>query len=221
MEKKCVDGTHLVNYYASYLFYSNDLYSIRVDKHDRRYFVVQTKLTEEQRLNRAFWTTVSKQIANPHKVRCAFDYWANLDISNFQPRDIPMTDMKRLLTSRNIPQTQLFLEWFFSNMKNFTGYEQHIPFKDLENIAIEKNKLIVTTSHFYERYKEFTTETNEKKLRRNIVIPTICNILGAKKSRERFKGSRPECVLMSIKQIKDFWTSGCGYALTTLCFLED
>ena len=133
-----------------------------------------------------------------------------------------MTDMKRLLTSRNIPQTQLFLEWFFSNMKNFQAeHEQPMLFKDLKYASIEKNSLIVTTSHIFDRYKEFTLETNEKKLRQNIVIPTICNVLGGQKKRIRFKGTRAECVAMPIKQIKEFWTSGCGYSTTTLCFLED
>ena len=226
-ESKGVDGLRFANYFCSYLFFSNELFSIAVDPSDRRYFVCQTVIDEKLRKKRKFWADCARALDDFSKVRCIFDYYAALDIENFNSRDIPETDVKKLLSCRNTPQIQLFIEWLFSYKENWLkpeGCNDFLPsdFDSLEKIPVNtshENKIDLGVTWVFQRYKVFVAETNERKLRKQIVIPMFTNMLSGKISRiTRNNNSRIDMVSIEKNKLKTFWETVIGME-TNRCWL--
>lgn len=79
---------------------NNSKYAIKVDPADRRFFCLE--LSNIRAGDYAYWNEFYSKYMNDDCGQHVFHYLANLDLSTFDPKNIPMTEWKRELRNCNI-----------------------------------------------------------------------------------------------------------------------
>ena len=178
VEFKGRSGLQYINYYASYLFFSNNSMCLKLETTDRRYMVVTPRQTAKELKDRSFWNKCWGEVKDLRFITGLYQFFVGRDISNFDPTDIPMTPLRKEMMNRSKDNVACFLQWFLSpdgviaEMNPMTGDK---TLEDCENACPSQNKemLIIPRKHVFDRYKFFCSENNEKALRKNIILPNI------------------------------------------------
>ena len=219
VEYKNQSGLRYINYYASYIFFSNNSMCLKLEDSDRRYFVVTPKLTKTELKDRKFWTAAFAEAKDRRAITGIYQYLAARDLSSFNPTAIPMTPLRREMMRRSEDNVIGFIKWLLKIEHLVVGTQFNDENCDLEDFAYacansKKDGLIISRKHVFDRYKAYCLEANEKPLRKNIVIPGIFGRLNldhdrcdlkrepmhrAGMSKTDFANNRKDCILFPLE----------------------
>ena len=177
VEFKGVSGLKYINYFASYMFFSNNSMCLKLEVTDRRYAVFCPRQTAKELKDREFWKKCWAETQNKKFITALYQFFVGRDISKFDPTCIPMTPLRKEMMSRSQDNVLCFSKWFLT-ITGLVSENDMYGDKGLEGSphacpCQNKEMLIVTRKHVFDRYKKFCEESNEKPLRKNIVIPNF------------------------------------------------
>ena len=222
VEFKGVSGLKYINYFASYMFFSNNSMCLKLEVTDRRYMVITPRQTAKELKDREFWKKCWDETQNKKFITALYQFFVSRDISKFDPTDIPMTPLRKEMMSRSQDNVLCFSKWFLT-ITGIVAEDDMYGDKGLEGCphacpCQNKEMLIVTRKHVFDRYKKFCEENNEKPLRKNIVIPNFFGQLKLDHERSDMKrepihvkgfsitgysNNRKDCIAIPVDRIED------------------
>ena len=117
-ERKCINQKK-GKFYGNLMFFSNHAITMDFKDMKRRILVVEANYKIAQNLK--YFGELQKDISDPEFMPTLFTYFAkHVDISNFNPREIPVTEAT---TDRFEATTPPWEQFFFQNIENFVGDE--------------------------------------------------------------------------------------------------
>lgn len=178
VEFKGRSGLTYINYYASYMFFSNNSYCLKLETTDRRYMVVTPRQTAKELKDRSFWNRCYTEASDKKFITGLYQFLVSRDISSFDPTAIPMTPLRKEMMSRSQDNVLCFSKWLLTPNGIIVFENTMTGNSDLEDCvhacpSQNKKTLVITRKHIYDRYKFFCIENSEKVLRKNIVIPNF------------------------------------------------
>lgn len=105
INKKGIDAYDELNI-ANLIMLSNNENPIRVDQYDRRYCVMTTANKQEV----SYYKALYDEIEHKGFYQALLYYLLHYDISNFNPRDKPMTDETKRLMNQSKPRIEQFID---------------------------------------------------------------------------------------------------------------
>lgn len=121
IEYKGVDAIMLRDY-SNYIFTTNNELILKISCSDRRYCLIECP---DEIKSRNYFDEYFSKLENDDILTDVFMYLATLDISNFNTRDIPMTDYKKRNVMNSLPAyIQMMRDRYFTfDGKPLTGQE--------------------------------------------------------------------------------------------------
>ncbi|PKY42493.1 hypothetical protein RhiirA4_456316 [Rhizophagus irregularis] len=175
--------------FAGYIVTSNQDAPIKIDIGDSR--VVCFDVSSRCRGNTAYFKRLGKVLDHPDAPGVVMRYLLSLDLSDFEPQEIPATKMKSNTMRNHLPNPI----WFIIN---------YISLWDVDKVA----KLSSTS--LYQNYLEWCGENGEKPLTNNILGQKFAQI-GIDKVRSRDNGVRVnQYILDRPKIVAKLRESGLG-----------
>lgn len=147
IEKKGYDSYYLDNFTRYYGFSQHDNVVI-VENTDRRFFMIKTN--NEKANNTEYFSKIIKESENIELVQSSFNYYATLDISNFNPRNFPKTKFRDDQKIQSLANHLKFFYYLFENSsdeyKKFVSdtFCDYISWATSSNIKVSCNKLNFT-----------------------------------------------------------------------------
>ena len=133
------------------IFLSNNFFPVKIEASDRRYFVliVNGKYSE----NKQFWKSL-KNTFTPDFYKALTKFFQNWDISNYEPREIPITQAKEtLMLVSQTPQDRFIRENYAVLRNGLLLDELRIMVERLPNSYVR-----TSNENFYRSIKERMTE---------------------------------------------------------------
>lgn len=151
IEKKGIDAIH-INNYNNFIFLSNNHNVVNVEMYDRRYFCLSA--SSKYVNNKSYFNTLVKNMLDDEISEMFFNYLMNRDLSNFDFRDIPLTEYKKELIYNSIPS---IMKWFNEYIK--------------ECLNSNKEDCNVKLSSLCDKYKEYsmTSRLNIGNFKRQLI----------------------------------------------------
>jgi hypothetical protein len=135
---------------ANYIFASNHTNSIVIEEGDRRYFPLQ--VSEEQVKNAEYFIPLAKSFEHPLFRSTLLSYLLNLDVSDFDPDNPPMTELKESMTDATRSNAESFVvdrSWYFETDSEETS-----------SILENKNNKEVNFDYLWRRYNDWLEKLN-------------------------------------------------------------
>ena len=138
VEPKGFDAYFIENFARYYGFSQHDSVVV-VENTDRRFFMIKTN--NEMANNQEYFSKIVDESNNPEMLQSSFNYYANLDISNFNPRIFPNTDYREDQKIQSLPNHLKFFYYLFENQQNSGNYTKSISdiFIDYCSWCVENN----------------------------------------------------------------------------------
>lgn len=146
VKKKFFDSFEMNNY-ARIIGSSNNVNIAAVEKLDRRNVIFRT--SDENIGNREYFNNVIKFI--DENIDLIFNYFMNRDISNFNTRDIPYTEVKDEVRKENLEVHEEFLIELVDKLSD----KEIETYLDKEKIIKNDNLLYVEKHYLYQQYLTF------------------------------------------------------------------
>ena len=108
-EKKGLDKFPLKNH-MDLIFTSNNDFCVFIDIHDRRYFILD--IDDSNANDQSYYMPFKGYCYDPETAMHVYKYLMSIDISKFNPREIPETEEKQLYRENAIPTTIRFMQHF-------------------------------------------------------------------------------------------------------------
>ena len=108
-EKKGLDKITLKNH-MDFVFTSNNDFCVIIDIHDRRYFILD--IDDSNANDQLYYLPFKQYCHDPETAIHVYRYLMSIDISSFNPRDIPDTEEKQLYREQAIPMPVRFVQYF-------------------------------------------------------------------------------------------------------------
>jgi hypothetical protein len=117
VEPKGFDAYFIDNFARYYGFSQHDNVVV-VENTDRRFFMIKTN--NEKANNQEYFAKIVKESEDPEMLQSSFNYYATLDISDFNPRIFPNTDYREEQKIQSLPNDIKFFYYIFENNKETT-----------------------------------------------------------------------------------------------------
>lgn len=117
-ENKGIDPITLDNYFNIVMTTNNDI-PVHIEQTDRRFVLI--KGSNEQRGKLEFWNSIHDKLGKPETLQAYMYYLLNLDLSNFNPRDRPITEYYEEVKQAFIP----YHARYFQRLVEDTKLETH------------------------------------------------------------------------------------------------
>jgi hypothetical protein len=147
IEKKGYDSYYLDNFTRYYGFSQHDNV-VMVENTDRRFFMIKTN--NEKANDTDYFSKIIKESENKALLQSSFNYYATLDISNFNPRNFPKTKFRDDQKLQSLANHLKFFYYLFENSsdeyKKFVSdvFCDYISWATSSNIKVSCNKLNFT-----------------------------------------------------------------------------
>ena len=131
----------LLDDYTNYIFTTNNEFIFKITENDRRYMLIECPLIKK---DKKYFDDYYEKINDDEYVTDIFYYLNNLDLSNYDPREIPLNDYKKRNILMNLPA---YIQMIRQNYDDFCEHRYSI--KELYPVAVEyakKNKLVYSFS---------------------------------------------------------------------------
>ena len=114
---------YYINNYARYIGFSQNENVVFVEKDDRRFFMIKTN--NDMANNQEYFSKIFEEIKNPEFLQSSFNYYATLDISDFNPRVFPETTYRDEQKVQSLPNHLKYFYHLFED-KTESSYKEHI-----------------------------------------------------------------------------------------------
>lgn len=148
IEKKGYDSYYLDNFTRYYGFSQHDNV-VMVENTDRRFFMIKTNNEKANDTN--YFSKIIKESENIDLLQSSFNYYATLDISDFNPRNFPKTKFRDDQKIQSLANHLKFFYYLFENSsddeyKKFVSdvFCDYISWATSANIKLSCNKLNFT-----------------------------------------------------------------------------
>jgi hypothetical protein len=112
IEPKGFDAYYLENYARYYGFSQHDNI-VMVENTDRRFMMIKTN--NEKANDQEYFSKILKESEDPLMIQSSFNYYANLDITDFNPRVFPNTNYRDDQKIQSLPYQFKFFYYLFEN----------------------------------------------------------------------------------------------------------
>lgn len=166
--------------FSRYMFFTNHDNVLNIEPTDRRYCMYQCKTPkfENDKQKETYWLNIREDLNDIDYLRCMYDYYYNLDISNFDVRKAPMTNYKRKQKQLSLPSSLQFIKDLFDDNAIHQLYGE------------EKNGIkIVSKRNLYDSFKNWCSSNNEHIIKCKNFISIIENF-GLQYKRYRINGTQ-------------------------------
>ncbi|GET56823.1 poxvirus D5 protein [Rhizophagus irregularis DAOM 181602=DAOM 197198] len=143
IEEKGID-VKVIDDFAGYMIISNHAMPIRIEMGDERF--VALNVSAKYKGNREYFGSLVKVLENPDTASSFMSYLLSRDLTGFNPRSIPDTQMKRELIEASIPNPQRFIQYYLEMMWPDNCDTLEIP-----------------CTNFYSTYQNWCSEKGENK----------------------------------------------------------
>ncbi|GET57266.1 poxvirus D5 protein [Rhizophagus irregularis DAOM 181602=DAOM 197198] len=143
IEEKGID-VKVIDDFAGYMILSNHAMPIRIEMGDERF--VALNVLAKYKGNREYFSSLVKVLENLDTVSSFMSYLLSRDLTGFNPRSIPDTQMKRELIEASIPNPQRFIQYYLEMMWPDNCDTLEIP-----------------CTNFYSTYQNWCSEKGENK----------------------------------------------------------
>ncbi|PKK56196.1 hypothetical protein RhiirC2_800542 [Rhizophagus irregularis] len=143
IEEKEID-VKVIDDFAGYMILSNHAMPIRIEMGDERY--VALNVSAKYKGNREYFGSLIKVLENQDTASSFISYLLSRDLTSFNPRTIPNTQMKQELIEASIPNLQRFLQYYLEIMWPDNCDTLEIP-----------------CTNFYSTYQNWCSEKGENK----------------------------------------------------------
>lgn len=142
-ENKGIDPITLDNYFNIVMTTNNDI-PVHIEQTDRRFVLI--KGSNQQRGNLQFWNSIHDQLNKPETLQAYMYHLLNLDLSEFNPRDRPITEYYEEVKQAFIP----YHARYFQRLVEDTKIENHTWTSRtlFENMKLENQKFDLTETKF-------------------------------------------------------------------------
>lgn len=106
-----------VNNVSRFFILSNESCPVKVEDTDRRYCIIECTATEPP--SREYFDNLGKLLTDKVTMRAFYDYLMAIDLTTWDPRDIPMTDSKRDLIAMSQHPVHDFITGFVESSRAF------------------------------------------------------------------------------------------------------
>lgn len=162
VEKKGIDP-YYVKHTSRYFLFTNHERAIAMDNSDRRHLCIKCKNDYANNLD--YMNLIVKEMQDPNFIKSAFSFFANMDISDFNPRKLPVTEYKDQIKILNMNSTCRFL------------MEMYDEYDITERIYIQQNDI-------YELYKMYCKKNGYSDRGKKTFVEQCKPILGESRSRK-------------------------------------
>lgn len=111
VEKKGVEP-YTVNHFSRYIGFTQNRKCINVENHDRRFFMLEGDNSIVG--NHVYFNNLKRELDDKEFMMKTFAYFGNKDLSSFEIRNIPMTDIKKEQKINNLSSPLCFIMELFS-----------------------------------------------------------------------------------------------------------
>ena len=111
VEKKGVEP-YTVNHFSRYLGFTQNRKCINVENHDRRFFMLEGDNSIVG--NHVYFNNLKKELDDKDFMMKTFSYFGTKDLSSFEIRNIPMTDIKKEQKVNNLSSPLCFIMELFT-----------------------------------------------------------------------------------------------------------
>ncbi|PKB93430.1 hypothetical protein RhiirA5_405004, partial [Rhizophagus irregularis] len=143
IEEKGID-VKVIDDFAGYMILSNHAMPIRIEMGDERF--VALNVSAKYKGNREYFGSLVKVLENLDTASSFMSYLLSRDLTGFNPRSIPDTQMKRELIEASIPNPQRFIQYYLEMMWPDNCDTLEIP-----------------CTNFYSTYQNWCSEKGENK----------------------------------------------------------
>jgi hypothetical protein len=188
IEKKGLDCI-TVKDYANYVFTSNNVRPVKVEREDRRYFVA--KLNDAYRGDRRYFNCLFEEASSDEAAAQFYKFLMDYNTNGTDVRDIPMTLTRQELMGHETPKPILFLaEWI-----------------DTPGCAKYAKEGFIPTSHLFVLFTEFMRSSNmSDRTTKDGMVKCLTSHMGLKTGRETQEGSRARGLTFEKKDLENVRT---------------
>ncbi|CAB4410467.1 unnamed protein product [Rhizophagus irregularis] len=180
IEEKGID-VKVIDDFAGYMILSNHAMPIRIEMGDERF--VALNVSAKYKGNREYFGSLIKVLENLDTAGSFMSYLLSRDLTGFNSRTIPDTQMKQELIEASIPNPQRFIQYYLEMMWPDNCDRLEIP-----------------CTNFYSTYQNWCSEKGENKtLSDNKFDMEIKQF--APKTRLRRSGTRENCYILDKAKI--------------------
>jgi hypothetical protein len=111
VEKKGVEP-YTVNHFSRYIGFTQNRKCINIENHDRRFFMLEGDNSIVG--NHVYFNNLKKELDDKDFMMKTFSYFGNKDLSSFEIRNIPMTDIKKEQKINNLSSPLCFIMDLFT-----------------------------------------------------------------------------------------------------------
>lgn len=148
-ERKGVDSI-TINDFTNYIFCTNNINCLRIEKNDRRYCVFD--INTEKVGDFEYFGNLADEILNDNVIKHFYNYLIRIDLSKFNVKKMPDTDIKNEMK-------EMYKSPFVSFIEDLNEGNGIIKFDDEENSGDENilkfKDYKLTTAEIYDLYKEY------------------------------------------------------------------
>jgi hypothetical protein len=118
---------------ARYFMTTNETCPVKFEESDRRFLIVtpSDRLASSKTGDHGFWTKVYKELgSNPGWLRAVGEYLESVDVSEWNPRIIPETEIRQLAADlvRETAERQFLIQWEGTNVPASQLYSEYKTF---------------------------------------------------------------------------------------------
>ena len=150
LEKKGQDRTVGYNH-AQVLMFSNEFRTCRIMPGDRRFCVIQNSNCKKHDVT--FWLDLYSEIRDPEIMKSIFDYFAGLDLTNWNYRNLPQTELRQKIIQSCESAMMRFLRFIFSEIAVWENKSVYTRFHC--NESGERESLSMRPACLYEMYLDW------------------------------------------------------------------
>ena len=139
--------------YARYALFTNNPNPVFIENTDRRFAMF--RCLNDYAQNEKYFSEIIKEISDPDYIKCAFDYFINYDISEFNIRSPPETAYKLEQKIANLSNSLRFVKHLFDDEVEFSNEDIGV------NVRPKKGDVVITKEEFYKRYRSYCESKGE------------------------------------------------------------
>ena len=142
--------------YCRFIFTTNKPNPVEMTEGERRFVIIPT--SPERKGDTQYWNTIYKDLFTPQAGRAVADYLLSIDISNFNPRVLPINEYQDNVIKNEEPSDETF---FNSNIWNGEELTTSDLFKIYKDFCISKDLEHVKTTNAFARILTKYTKMGE------------------------------------------------------------
>jgi hypothetical protein len=167
-----------VNNVSRFFILSNETCPVKIEDTDRRYCVIEC--TVDKVPSRDYFNNLGRLLTDKITMRALYDYLMALDLTKWDPRDIPMTDSKRDMIAVSRHPVHEFIDEFIDTYHGTSG-------EDGSLVQFYQDGTIVVSSKFLlDLYNKAVSKFGVKPITNTMFSMIMKRELKATNSRKRF-----------------------------------